>query len=165
MSMTFEKLERSNSFITCEICARIDFPNSPNFGYDCFTKKLKCSSCVISVIQSGQHNHDIGSLCQKYRQMRIRFREKLKTLFLSAEDHSDGFRNILDAIEKVMWMDAISIESYEDPETIVGRIRTITQTMGVDQCTYQIDDSFISSDFHCPWGGNQSNSLDKRQVF
>ena len=165
MKKTFENLERSNNFITCEICAKIDLPNSPEFGFDSFTKKLKCVCCVIRLIQLGQHNHDIGSLCRKYRRIRSRFREKLKKFFSSAEDHSDGFRNILDAIEKVMWMDATSIESYEDPETIVVRVKTITRDMGVDQYTYPIDCSLISSDSHCRWGGNQCISTEKRQVF
>jgi len=166
MKTTFENLERSNSFITCEICARIDYPNSPNFGYDCFTKKMKCVSCVVHLIQIGQHDRDISSLCCKYRRIRTRFREKLKISFLSAEDHSDDFRNILDSIENVMWMDATSVELYEDSKTIIARVKAITHEMTKeDQYAFPKEASPTCSDFHRPCGRNESILMEKmRQV-
>ena len=117
----FQEIEGSKSAV-CNKCGTKD---SSNYGFDSFTKKLNCYECTRSCIFNGQILQDESTLCVEYRERRVAFKELLKSVFKTIDPQAQDFGEDIDAIELVLWIDANSIEEYENISSIVQRIRKV----------------------------------------
>jgi len=117
--MSFADIEYSKQ----TVCYKCGTKESSHYGFDIFTKKLICWECTSQECLASGIEQDEETLSVEYRLRRMVFTDALKSLFskIQSEDYGDE----INRVEKVLWIEARSINEYEDMTTVVRRIRKV----------------------------------------